>query len=148
MNFFDEVLPKLDVTISSNHGKLPITIQGPLRPKNIEIDGSLSSQFLTGLLFAYAALDAKDVSIIVTDLKSKPYIDLTLQVMEQFFLKVPENRNYEEFYFEDTPVATTSDFVDYTVEGDWSGGAFLLVAGAIAGNMKVRGLDIGLSAGR
>ncbi|HYK44737.1 MAG TPA: 3-phosphoshikimate 1-carboxyvinyltransferase [Parafilimonas sp.] len=142
MDFFDEVLPKLDVTISSNDGKLPIRIQGPLSPKNIEIDGSLSSQFLTGLLFAYAALDAKDVSIRVTNLKSKPYIDLTLQVMEQFLLKVPENRNYEEFYFEDTPVATTSDFVDYTVEGDWSGGAFLLVAGTIAGNMKVCGLDI------
>src|SRR4030095_16065447 len=117
-------------------------IKGPLQPKNIEIDGSLSSQFLTGLLFAYAAVDAKDVSIKVRDLKSKPYIDLTLNVMESFMLKVPENRNYTEFYFEEAPVASSSDFVDYTVEGDWSGGAFLLVAGAIAGKVAVKGLDI------
>jgi 3-phosphoshikimate 1-carboxyvinyltransferase len=65
-----------------------------------------------------------------------------LNVMESFLLKVPENRNYEVFYFDETPLASTSDFVDYTVEGDWSGGAFLLVAGAVAGNTKVAGLDI------
>ena len=62
--------------------------------------------------------------------------------MESFLLKVPENRNYEEFYFDETPVNTNNDFIDYTVESDWSGGAFLLVAGAIAGNINVKGLDI------
>jgi 3-phosphoshikimate 1-carboxyvinyltransferase len=142
MDFFDEVMPQLNVKISSNNGKLPIKLQGPLQPKNIEIDGSLSSQFLTGLLLAYAALDAKNVSIKVNNLKSKPYVDLTLSVMESFLLKVPENRNYKEFYFDETPVTPNDDAVDYTVEGDWSGGAFLLVAGAVAGNTKVSGLDI------
>ena len=142
MDFFDEVMPQLGVEIKSNDGKLPLKIKGPLQPKNIEIDGSLSSQFLTGLLFAYAAVDAKNISVKVKNLKSKPYIDLTLGVMESFLLKVPENRNYEEFYFDETPVIDTDDFIDYTVEGDWSGGAFLLVLSAIAGNVKVAGLDI------
>lgn len=142
MDFFDEVLPQLGVEIKSNNGKLPIKLKGPLQPKDIEIDGSLSSQFLTGLLLAYAALDAKNVKIKVTNLKSKPYVDLTLNVMESFLLKVPENRNYKEFYFDETPVMPNEDVVDYTVESDWSGGAFLLVAGAIAGNIVVRGLDI------
>ena len=142
MDFFDEVMPELGVEIASNKGKLPIKIQGPLQPKDIEIDGSLSSQFLTGLLLAYAALDAKNVTIKVNDLKSKPYVDLTLSVMESFLLKVPENRNYEAFYFDETPDTERNDFVDYTVEGDWSGGAFLLVLGAITGNIKVAGLDI------
>ncbi len=142
MDFFDEVLPQLNVEISSNYGKLPLKIKGPLQPKNIEIDGSLSSQFLTGLLLAYAALDAKDVTIKVKNLKSKPYVDLTLSVMESFLLKVPENRNYEAFYFDETPVIDRDDFVDYTVEGDWSGGAFLFVAGAVAGSINVNGLDI------
>ncbi|MBN9297639.1 MAG: 3-phosphoshikimate 1-carboxyvinyltransferase [Filimonas sp.] len=141
MDFFDEVLPLLDVKIQSNEGKLPLNIHGPLLPKNITIDGSLSSQFLTGLLMAYAAADAKDVAITVVDLKSKPYIDLTLKVMQDFGLKVPENRNYESFYFAATPHAAASKTIDYTVEGDWSGGAFLLVAGAIAGNITVKGLD-------
>jgi len=142
MDFFDEVMPQLNVQITSNNGKLPIKIKGPLQPNNIEIDGSLSSQFLTGLLLAYSALDAKNVTIKVNNLKSKPYVDLTLSVMESFLLKVPENRNYKSFYFDETPVIDRDDFVDYTVEGDWSGGAFLLVAGAIAGNIKVAGLDI------
>lgn len=142
MDFFDEVMPQLDVEIASNKGKLPIKIKGPLQPKDIEIDGSLSSQFLTGLLLAYAALDAKNVTITVKDLKSKPYVDLTLSVMESFLLKVPENRNYEAFYFDENPDTERNDFVDYTVEGDWSGGAFLLVLGAIAGKIKVAGLDV------
>jgi 3-phosphoshikimate 1-carboxyvinyltransferase len=153
MDFFDEVLPKLGVKIKSNDGKLPIVIQGPLRPKNIEIGGSLSSQFLTGLLMAYGAplnppqggtLDSErsTVSIKVHSLKSKPYIDLTLDVMRQFGLKLPGNKNYEEFHFGTETRASRLMAHDYSVEGDWSGGAFLLVAGAIAGPITVRGLDI------
>src|ERR1700733_10476297 len=98
MDFFDTVFPQLGIRVESNEGRLPLTIQGPLQPRNIEIDGSLSSQFLTGLLMAYAAAGAEEVSIKVNGLKSKPYIDLTLDVMSHFGWKV-ENRNYEEFYF-------------------------------------------------
>ncbi|MEJ8816376.1 3-phosphoshikimate 1-carboxyvinyltransferase [Lacibacter sp. H407] len=142
MDFFDEILPQLDVHVKSNQGKLPLNIQGPIVPKNITIDGSLSSQFLTGLLLAYAASAASDVAITVTNLKSKPYIDLTLDVMKQFGLKVPENRNYEEFYFAAETHYSSLITHHYTVEGDWSGAAFLLVAGAIAGNIVVKGLDV------
>jgi 3-phosphoshikimate 1-carboxyvinyltransferase len=142
MNFFDEILPQLNVKSKSNNGKLPLVIQGPLQPANIEVDGSLSSQFLTGLLMAYAAANAKDVSIKVNNLKSKPYIDLTLDVMKQFGLKLPQFKNYEEFFFGDSTPDSRLLTPDYTVEGDWSGGAFLLVAGAIAGPITVRGLDL------
>jgi len=142
MHFFDEILPKLGVRIKSNNGKVPITIQGPLKPTNIEVDGSLSSQFLTGLLMAYSAADAKNVSIKVKDLISKPYIDLTLDVLKKFGMKMPTNRNYEEFFFEGNDHFYDFTYQEYTVEGDWSGGAFLLVAGAIAGNIMIRGLDM------
>ncbi|RXK58357.1 3-phosphoshikimate 1-carboxyvinyltransferase [Lacibacter luteus] len=150
MDFFDEILPQLGVQVKSNAGKLPLNIQGPIVPKNITIDGSLSSQFLTGMLLAYAASDANDVSITVTNLKSKPYIDLTLDVMKQFGLKVPENKNYESFYFSKSDFDSAQSSAEtpstslrtYTVEGDWSGAAFLLVAGAVAGNIVVKGLDV------
>ena len=143
MDFFDEILPKLGVKIRSNTGKLPITVQGPLVPTNIEVDGSLSSQFLTGLLIAYSAAGAKDVSIKVNNLKSKPYIDLTLDVMKRFGMDIPENKNHKEFIFHNEPTHNSQLTThDYTVEGDWSGGAFLLVAGAIAGSIAVRGLDL------
>ncbi|MGN6618564.1 MAG: 3-phosphoshikimate 1-carboxyvinyltransferase, partial [Ilyomonas sp.] len=111
------------------------------QPKNITIDGSLSSQFLTGLLMAFAASEATDVSITVNNLKSKPYVDLTVKVMKDFGLKVPENKNYEEFVFSRSAVDARRSTA-YTVESDWSGGAFLLVAGAIAGDIVVKGLDI------
>ena len=142
MDFFDEVLPQLGISVQTNKGKLPLVIQGPVKPQNITIDGSLSSQFLTGLLMAYAAAGAEDVSITVTNLKSRPYIDLTLNVMQQFGLKVPENKNYESFYFGTRTHDSGLTTHDYTVEGDWSGAAFLLVAGAIAGNITVKGLDV------
>ncbi len=140
MDFFDDVLPQLGVQVESNEGRLPITVQGPLTPKNIEVDGSLSSQFLTGLLFAYAAAGASGLSIKVKDLKSKPYIDLTLEVIGHFGLATIENHDYREFYF--VPGTTTTGVHNYNVECDWSSAAFLLVAGAIAGPLTVRGLDL------
>lgn len=142
MNFFDEILPQLGVEISSNNGLLPLHLKGALQPANIEIDGSLSSQFLTGLLLAFAAADASDVTIEVNDLKSKPYVDLTLKVMQDFGLKLPVNNNYQSFYFEKLQTGNKKTKVSYRVEGDWSGGAFLLVAGAIAGPIKVAGLEV------
>src|SRR6266496_2359931 len=121
MDFFDKVLPQLDVQITSKNGKLPLKIKGPLQPKTIEIDGSLSSQFLTGLLMAFSAADAQNVSIRVKDLKSRPYIDLTLDVMKQFGLKLPDNRNYEEFYFPIVEAVTTHALLprEYIIESDW-----------------------------
>lgn len=139
MDFFDEVLPQVGVQITSNNGKLPLQIQGPLQPQNITVDGSLSSQFLTGLLFAYAASTKEDVTITVTNLKSKPYIDLSLKVLQDFGYSITNN-NYESFTIHQTN--TQPPAINYTVEGDWSGAAFLLVAGAIAGEITVKGLDV------
>ncbi|SDZ83194.1 3-phosphoshikimate 1-carboxyvinyltransferase [Arachidicoccus rhizosphaerae] len=141
MDFFDQTLPQLGVSIKSNQGKLPLEIKGPLVPQNITIDGSLSSQFLTGLLLAYSAADARDVTITVSNLKSRPYVDLTLKVMADFGLKLPQNNNYESFYFGKQEKPTNQATTTYQVEGDWSGGAFLLVAGAIKGPITVKGLD-------
>jgi 3-phosphoshikimate 1-carboxyvinyltransferase len=141
MDFFDSILPKLSVQTKSNNGKLPLNIQGPLQPANIVVDGSLSSQFLTGLLMSFAAAGANQITISVNDLKSKPYIDLTLQVMKYFGWEV-ENKNYEAFSFTQPTTNPQPATRNYIVEGDWSGAAFLLVAGAISGPVKVKGLVI------
>lgn len=143
MDFFDHIFPELGVEVRTNMGKLPLSVRGPLIPANILTDGSLSSQFLTGLLLAYSAVDAKDVTIRVTNLKSRPYIDLTLSVMRHFGLKVPDNLDYRQFYFSKESCIKPGKSIEYTVEGDWSGGAFLLVAAAIAGSATILGLDPG-----
>ena len=146
MNFFDAIFPQLGITLISGNGKLPLKIKGPLVPKNITIDGSLSSQFLTGLLMAFAKSATAPVTITVTDLKSKPYIDLTLQMMKHFGYEV-ENKGYQEFGIKpqtpsDRVIRVGPNPQTYTVESDWSGAAFLLVAGAIAGSITVKGLDV------
>jgi len=140
MDFFDEILPQIGVSISSDAGKLPLHIQGPIRPQNITVDGSLSSQFLTGLLMAYGGAGASDCTITVTHLKSKPYIDLTLAVMNHFGWNVT-CVNHEQFVFSAPNNALDNSMITYHVEGDWSGASFLLVAGAIAGGIVVEGLD-------
>jgi 3-phosphoshikimate 1-carboxyvinyltransferase len=140
MDFFDEIFPQLDINIISANGKLPIEIKGPLQPKNISIDGSLSSQFLTGLLFAFGEAATETVTINVIDLKSKPYIDLTLNVMAHFGFNVV-NDNYERFIISPKTKLITKE-IKYTVEGDWSSASFLLAAGAIAGEITIKGLDV------
>lgn len=140
MNFFDEIFPQLDIAIQSQQGKLPLSIKGPLVPTTITVDGSLSSQFLTGLLMAFSAANAKGVTIHVKDLKSKPYIDLTLSVLSAFGMKTPWVVQYEQFVFDENEhQAPVGDF-DYAVEGDWSGAAFLFVAGAIADGITIQGM--------
>ena len=144
MHFFDEIFPQLSINIQSNNGHLPIKIKGPLQPADITIDGSLSSQFLTGLLMAFAKAATKPVTITVQNLKSKPYIDLTLQMMKEFGYEV-ENDKYEKFIVNPKPLnpkLLNPQRLNYTVEGDWSGAAFLLVAGAISGGITVNGLDV------
>lgn len=143
LSFFDEVFPELDVQVKSANGFLPLEIRGPLVPKNISIDGSLSSQFLTGLLMAYSAADARNVTITVNNLNSRPYIDLTLSMMEKFGLELPVNKDYKEFYFQgNRSEKNNAATISYTVEADWSGGSFLLVGAAISGAADIKGLNV------
>ena len=145
MNFFDRHFPSLGIRITSNHGKLPVTFTGPLKPANILVDGSMSSQFLTGLLFAYAKACTVPVSISVDNLQSRPYIDLTISVLRHFGFRV-ENDNYRVFtLFPREPLPAHS--IKYTVEGDWSNAAFLMVSGAIAGKMVLSGNDLNSAQG-
>lgn len=145
MNFFDEHFPSLGVEIHSKNGKLPITLKGPLLPKTITVNGAMSSQFLTGLLFAYAKSCTAPVSIYVENLQSRPYIDLTIAVLRHFGFQV-EHENYEKFTL--LPRATLlAHSIKYTVEGDWSNAAFLLVSGAVAGEIELSGNDLNSTQG-
>ncbi|MEP7163780.1 MAG: 3-phosphoshikimate 1-carboxyvinyltransferase [Ferruginibacter sp.] len=139
VHFFDVVFPSLNVSAKTNEGFLPVSIQGPMVPADISIDGSMSSQYLTGLLFAFAKAADKPVVITVNNLKSKPYIDLSLKMLEHFGYLV-RNESYLKFYIE--PGEQKGRNIIYYTEADWSGAAFMLVAAAIAGDIRVKGLDI------
>jgi 3-phosphoshikimate 1-carboxyvinyltransferase len=139
LDVFTEVLPEMNVTVQHNSGKLPFVIQGPLQATDIELDGSVSSQFLSGLLFACGHEPPRAVTIKVKDLKSKPYIDLTLAVLEQFGYVV-QNDNYELFTIEPRRSITKDIIID--IEGDWSSAAIMMVGAALSGNVSFSGLDI------
>jgi 3-phosphoshikimate 1-carboxyvinyltransferase len=135
MFMITEALNQLGVECKSAEGFLPLIIKGPLKGGKCEIDGSVSSQLLTGLLMALP-LASKDSEITVRNLKSKPYIDMTIQLLTSFGITI-ENLNYTLFRIHGKQKYTPHN---YTVEGDWSGGAFLLVAGAINGEISITGL--------
>jgi 3-phosphoshikimate 1-carboxyvinyltransferase len=120
-------LRSLGVEVADHNGHLPITVRGPMRGGEVDIDGSVSSQFLTGLLMALP-LAERDTTVRVRNLRSIPYIDMTIAVMDRFGIDV-DHRDYEEFY---VPGAQSYKPTSFTIEGDWSAASCLLVAGAIA----------------
>jgi 3-phosphoshikimate 1-carboxyvinyltransferase len=130
-------LAELGVNISTNNGLLPIRVTGPLKGGDVIIDGSVSSQFITGLLMALPVVQ-EDSVIFVDNLVSKPYIDLTIRILDKFGINI-QNHSFEKFEIMGRQKYVAGNF---TVEGDWSGAAFLMVMAAIGGEVKIRNLDI------
>jgi len=141
--FFLQVLPELGTQVISENGFLPLQVKGPLIPRDIRVDGSLSSQYLSGILMAFSVLSVNDVTISVDQLVSKPYVDLTIEILQKFGLPTPVQHDYSTFYFahQSIPVRHHGAKRNFKIEGDWSGAAFLLVAGALAGNIQLTGLS-------
>jgi 3-phosphoshikimate 1-carboxyvinyltransferase len=137
MDMLQDTLERFGVTVKTTNGKLPVTVKGPLKGGMAKADGSVSSQFLTGLLFALP-LSKKDSVIEISNLKSKPYIDLTLDVLQKFGVII-NHQNYKTFYI---PGNQKYIAVNYQVEGDWSGAAFFAVLGAISGKVAIQKLQL------
>ncbi len=138
VDLFSHFFAELGVDINAENGLLPVDIKGPLQPVDIEIDGSESSQYLTGLLFAFAKKADKLTVITVRNLVSKPYIDLSIQLLNHFGYKVL-NDQYNRFLI--YPTTEINRDISYTVEGDWSSASFFIVAALIAGDLSLSGLD-------
>ncbi len=138
IHMIGEALMQFGVQFESSSGFLPFSLKGPMIGSKAVIDGSVSSQLLTGLLMALP-LCRINSEIQVNNLKSKPYVSMTLEVLEEFGISIG-NKGYEIFHI---PGNQKYMAHEYTVEGDWSGGAFLLAAAAINGNIKVHGLNRG-----
>ncbi|HNW83098.1 MAG TPA: 3-phosphoshikimate 1-carboxyvinyltransferase [bacterium] len=132
----EQSLKKLGVFCSTDNGFPPVIIKGSLIQEKIQIDASSTSQFLTGLLIALSAT-GKEHKITVQNLTSKPYIDITLELLKNAGVNVINN-NYSEFFIP----ASELQPISITAESDWSGAAFFAVAGAICGKVELTGLDI------
>ena len=137
MDMVLEPLRQLGVVCSTRHGFPPITIQGPIRGGRATVDGRQSSQFLSGLLLALPRAEG-DSELIVDGLRSTPYVRMTLDVLKAFGAQVEVDDALSHFQVRG---GQTYQPVDLGVEGDWSGAAFLLVAGVVAGDVRVDGLS-------
>ncbi|KJY80987.1 3-phosphoshikimate 1-carboxyvinyltransferase [Vibrio nigripulchritudo] len=128
-----------DIEYLENENYPPLKIKGTgLKGGKVEIDGSISSQFLTAFLMS-APLAQDQIQIdIIGDLVSKPYIDITLHIMAQFGVKV-ENNNYQSFVIPAGQSYRSPG--DFLVEGDASSASYFLAAAAIkGGEIKVTGI--------
>ncbi|MGN0527742.1 MAG: 3-phosphoshikimate 1-carboxyvinyltransferase, partial [Eubacterium sp.] len=123
-------------TVKSD-GYLPFSISGQLQNGNYEVDGNVSSQYVTGLLLALANLQGDSAIVLKTPLQSKPYVDMTVKIMNDYGVRVVET-NFGYLIKGSQKYQT----LDYNVEGDWSQAAFFLAAGAICGDVTVSGLDL------
>ena len=122
-----EALERLGVKVESNNGMPPVSVTGPITGGKCDIRGDVSSQFISGLLIASPLADSDTTIEIVKSLKSKPYIKMSLHLLEEFGVDI-ENRNYKKFFVNGNQEYSCRD---YTVEGDYSSSAFILGAAAL-----------------
>ncbi len=110
-----------------------ITCTGKLRNGTYEIDGGVSSQFITGLLFAFSLMSGSSRLNITGKIESKPYITMTLQALAAFGVKCSPESIHGAF-----PFHSPNRLI---VEGDWSNGAFFLAASTLGNSVSVSGLN-------
>lgn len=128
--------------ISADSDHLPMHISGKLSGDDFLIDGSLSSQFTSGLLFALSLLDGVHTLKVSGQIQSKDYVEMTLDVLSKFGIQ--PKRCERAFIIENKAKSArlSARSSIYDVEGDWSAAAFWLVAGAIgAGDISVSSLS-------
>ena len=133
---YTEALPEKGVTVDTEGG-LPLKISGQLKSGVYRVPGSVSSQFITGLLFALPLLKGDSDIILTSPIQSAGYINMTIRTMAKFGVEVDILDNGWHIRGRQHYVPS-----DYTTDGDWSQAAFFLVAGAVSGDVEVLNANI------
>ncbi len=130
-------LRALGADCRTSAGLAPVRVRGPLAGGRVRVDGAESSQFLSGLLMACPRAAAPTV-LEVRDLRSRPYVRLTLELLRAFGIDWEAAADLSRFRHPGGQAYRAE--VELAIEGDWSGAAGLLAAGALAGPLRVTGL--------
>ncbi len=132
------------IDVLENHGvevnsrRIPLELRNKLQSGKFVIGGVVSSQYVTGLLFALPLLDGDSVVEVVGTVASKSYIELTLDVLKDFGIVIEKEGN--SFFIKGGQKFVSKG--EYTVEGDWSSASFFAVLGAIAGKVTIEGMKM------
>ncbi|MDO4535488.1 MAG: 3-phosphoshikimate 1-carboxyvinyltransferase [Clostridium perfringens] len=137
LDTYYHIFDRQGINYSYEEGILNTFVKGKLSSGEFKVQGNISSQFISGLLFALPILDGDSKIVITTNLESKGYIDLTLSMLDKFGIYI-ENLNYKEFRIKGNQ---SYKAFNYRVEGDYSQGAFFFAAGALGNNVLCYDLD-------
>ena len=135
---FLEIFDRDNIKYNKNDKYLPLEVEGALKPGYYPIRGDISSQFITGLLYALPLLDGDSVIEITTNLESKGYIDLTLDILAKFGIEII-NEDYYKFYIKGNQKYMPND---YEIEGDFSQSAFFLVADMLGAHINLKAMNL------
>lgn len=113
-----------------------LTVAGQLEPGVYALPGNVSSQFITGLLYALPLLPGDSRIVLTTPLESRGYVDMTLDMLRRFDIKVEEQ---EDGFL--VPGNQTYQARDLTLEADWSGAAFWYAANFLGAQVDIQGLN-------
>ena len=134
LSVYTELLPKFGVEFSSS--KLPMKVSGKLKSGIYKVKGNVSSQFISGLLFALPLLESDSEIEIIGSLESGAYIDMTIEMLRFFGIEIVKKEN--SYFIKGNQHYKARD---YEVEGDWSQAAFFLTMGALSEEpIEIRGL--------
>jgi len=138
INTYLEIMDKQGIWYNRINRELPISIKGKLRAGKFVVDGNVSSQFITGLLFVLPLLNGNSKIVVKAGLESKKYVDMTIELLKRFEIIIVNN-NYREFYVEGNQKYRACD---YEIEGDFSQAAFWLAAGVLGGKVSIEGVNL------
>ncbi|MCR4719951.1 MAG: 3-phosphoshikimate 1-carboxyvinyltransferase, partial [Firmicutes bacterium] len=135
ISVYEDIFKDCGIEISKT--KNSITFCGRLLPKEYTVLGNVSSQFISGLLFALPLLDGDSKITVIPPVESKPYIDITLYVLEKFGIKI-EKCGENSYFIRGNQKYQPQNMA---VTGDWSNSAVFFVLNALGGNIEIEGLS-------
>lgn len=138
LDTYYKIFDEQGIKYSYKEGILDLKTEGKLKAGEFKMEGNISSQFITGLLFTLPLLDGDSKIIITTEMESKGYIDLTLSAIKDFGVEIINN-NYEEFIIKGNQIYKS---IDYRVEGDYSQAAFFFCADALSNDVVLNDLKL------
>ncbi|MFI3332995.1 MAG: 3-phosphoshikimate 1-carboxyvinyltransferase [Rikenellaceae bacterium] len=137
MTMMLEPLRQAGVEVKDSDGYLPFEVCGPMHGGEISVDGSVSSQFITGMLLSLPLAQGES-TLHVNRAVSLPYLDMTIETAARFGVEI-SHADYREFFIEGGQQYKATKF---NIECDWSAASTLLVAGAIAGSVTIRNIEM------
>ncbi len=138
LDSYFEIFDKQNIKYKRGEDYLPLEVEGALKSGTYEIEGNISSQFITGLLYALPLLDGDSEIVITTEMESKGYIDLTIDMLKDFGITII-NDNYKKFIVKGNQRYKP---YDYMVEGDFSQAAFFLVGDMLGADIKLKAMNM------